>query len=87
MPDRSTPFDRVREQLGLSFKDFAEVLGCPFSGVYNAAKGYGGIPRRARVALAELGFDPEQLAGEQAAFLEERSQTKRAALKARLGVV
>lgn len=83
MPDR-TPFDEVRERLGLSYAGFAEVLGLPFSSAYNACRGFCAVPRRARAALVDLGLDPDQIAREQACYMAERATQKREELKARL---
>lgn len=88
MDDRDTvaPFDALRRRLGLSYREFAAVLGVPFSTVYNACTGLSVIPRKATAALQELGLDPQALAQEQRDWLAARGAARRAELRAKLGV-
>ena len=80
------PFDLVRQELGLSYRDFSATLGVPFSSVYNACRGLSVIPRKAQEALKELGFAPEELVARQREWLEERAVARRQAiLEKRLG--
>lgn len=84
---KTTPFDQVRERLGLTYAAFAEVLGLPFSSAYNACKGWCPVPKRARAALVDLGFDPDQIAREQASYMQARAKQRREELRSRLAGV
>lgn len=79
-----SPFDRVREELGLTVKGLAEACAVPYTSVYNGLRGYTVIPRRALEALADLGVDTVALRAEQRQWTEQRAQAARAALKQRL---
>ena len=78
------PFDALRQRLGLSILELAEMCGCSYSRIYNAIRGYAPIPRKALEALAELGIDALALRAEHVRWQEQRTQVARADLKQRL---
>jgi hypothetical protein len=85
MPDTSRPpLDRVREELGISIRELAEISGCSYNNVFNGCRGLALPPRRVLGALADLGIDAAALRAEQVRWQEERAQETRAALKGRL---
>lgn len=79
------PFDLVRRELGLSYRDFAATLGVPFSSVYNACTGLSVIPRKAQEALEELGCCPQELVTRQREWLAERAAARRQAILQKAG--
>jgi len=63
----------------------AAALGVIYSAYYNAERGLSAIPRKAKTALEELGFDSDDLADRQALWLEERATARRQAILAKVG--
>ena len=82
----SSPLQKVREELKLTISELAEALGLPYSQVYNCEKGLAAIPRKAKVALAELGIDVDALADRQAEWLADRATARRQAILEKVGV-
>ncbi len=80
-----SPLRELREGLGLTLGDMAAALGVLYSSYYNAETGLGAIPRKAKVALAELGVDVDDLTDRQALWLADRAAARRQAILAKVG--
>lgn len=81
-----SPLQQLRERLGLSISEMAGALGLHYSSYFNAEGGLAGIPRKARLAIAELGVDADALADEQAAWICSRAKARRQAIMAKAEV-
>ena len=82
-PPRS-PLQELQHELGLSVRDFSEVLGFNYQQVWNALHGQQSLPHKADAALRELGRDPDDLRARQAAWVAERGRQRRAEIGERL---
>ena len=81
----TSPLQAIREQLGLTLGEAAAATGVLYSSWYNAERGLGAIPGKAKVALAELGINVDELLAAQREWLEARAAARRQAILAKVG--
>ena len=83
--EAKSPLQAVREELGLTLGQAAAATGVLYSSWYNAERGLGAIPRKVKVALAELGVDVDGLLAAHREWLEDRAAARRKAILAKVG--
>ena len=81
-----SPLQEVRQALGLSLRDMAMALGLDYVTWYRAELHSNSVPRKAREALRELGFDPEEVSRRQGAWVEDRARRLRQELRGRVNI-
>ncbi len=72
-----SPFQHIRRELGLSLSEFARLLGLSLSYVAAAETGLIRRPERLLEALAGLGYDPDALRAEHAAWRDRQQAEAR----------
>lgn len=83
--ERKSPLQTVREELGLTRGQAAAATGILYSSWYNAERGLGAIPRKVKLALAELGVNVDELQAAQQEWIEVRAAARRKAILAKVG--
>lgn len=82
----TSPLAQTRSTLDLSRTALAQALGVSYATLYQAEHGLQPLPRRAWLALAEIGVDVGDLERRQSAWFEDLASRLRAEIKARVGV-
>lgn len=80
----TNPLQELREDLGLTLRAMAEVLGVGYHRYYAAERNGAPLPHKARAALAELGVNVPDLLRRQEEWTQERAAERRAELRQRL---
>jgi hypothetical protein len=78
---RQSPLHDLRESLGLSRTQWADALGVAYNQAHLAENGRAPLPRKAKRALADLGVDVADLERRQDAWIDNRAQELRDALR------